>query len=465
GWWGNLGHPNGSPNQAINVAKSRIMLGIYLDDKALFQSGYDHLFNTMYNPRNINPGLGKAEIPWPTSSPIDKDDPMSLFSLSIDYDGEHTEISRSPAPNSGHVRMDVEALNNISESLFHQGYDMYDMKIKYRTSASSPWITDAKPRYLLNADWMVDAADPGVRMKLHPSRDIVVVDYLKPVCEAIYNHYKYRSSGGYDISKLEAYVMAKRAAGNNGLDTLLHADLDKGLQRTVVVGTVIGVDFGQTAPNNGVGNIFNGADTGMSGSIAAGSVVDMNNGVVDGVSFTWSGAQYNSNATADSTDLPGQPAIYNDSNLTDFLLNKQGTTITLTFSGLDDSLIYNLNIGGGFTAFRNNGDTLYAAGGKSFTNKHDDGALAWGNLNGLTTDGSSRLVITVSDAPGKVDEFALVSALTLTAVSTVISVDLGQTAPTTGARNIYNDSNFTDFTVCDKDRSPYYDVVKIVLTR
>ncbi len=185
----------------------------------------------------------------------------------------------------------------------------------------------------------------------------------------------------------------------------------------LAVGTVIGVDFGQTAPNNGAGNIFNGATSGLSGSIAAGSLVDMDNAVVDGVSFEWSGGQYNGNTAADSTDLPGQPAIYNDSNLTDYLLNKNGVTKTLAFSGLDDSLTYNLNIGGGFIYSANDADTLYAADGQSFTNKHDDGVLAWGNLNGLTTDGSSRLVIMVNDAAGKTDKFAIVSALTLTAVS------------------------------------------------
>ncbi|MEE9366110.1 MAG: hypothetical protein V3W44_05425, partial [Dehalococcoidales bacterium] len=102
--------------------------------------------------------------------------------------------------------------------------------------------------------------------------------------------------------------------------------------------------------------------------------------------------------------------------MTDFLLTKQGTTITLTFSGLDDSLTYDLNIGGGFTQAGDDGNTLYQADGQSFTSQHDDGALAWGNLNGLSTDGSSSLVITVNDAAGKTDKFAIVSALTLTAV-------------------------------------------------
>ncbi len=119
-------------------------------------------------------------------------------------------------------------------------------------------------------------------------------------------------------------------------------------------GTVIGVDFGQTDPNNGAGNIFNGAAHNIGdikGSYPAtgteAPLVDLNGIVVDGVSLTWAGAEFNGGFAADSTDLPGQPAIYNDSNLTDALLTKQGNTITLTFSNLNSSLTYNLNIGGG----------------------------------------------------------------------------------------------------------------------
>ncbi len=189
-------------------------------------------------------------------------------------------------------------------------------------------------------------------------------------------------------------------------------------------GTVIGVDFGQTDPNNGAGNIFNGAAHNIGdikGSYPAtgteAPLVDLNGIVVDGVSLTWAGAEFNGGFAADSTDLPGQPAIYNDSNLTDALLTKQGNTITLTFSNLNSSLTYNLNIGGGTTAAGNDADTLYQADGQNFTSQHDDGALAWGNLDGLSADGSGVLVITVEDAAGKSENFAMVSAMTLTAVS------------------------------------------------
>ncbi|MEE9383903.1 MAG: hypothetical protein V3V08_10870 [Nannocystaceae bacterium] len=220
------------------MAKARIMLGIYLDDKALFQSGYGHLSNTMHDPRHQDPGIAEAEIPFPAASPIDKDDPMALFELAIDYDGEHTEINRNPAPNGGHVSMDVEALFHTAESLCHQGYDMYGMKMDYRLSDSSPYITDSKPRFLLNADWMVASADPGIVMKFYPSKGLQQADYMGSeinigsAYENVYNHYKHRRSDTYDISTLEAFVLSKRAAGKTGLDTLLYADLDEGLGRT-----------------------------------------------------------------------------------------------------------------------------------------------------------------------------------------------------------------------------------------
>ena len=78
-------------------------------------------------------------------------------------------------------------------------------------------------------------------------------------------------------------------------------------------GTVIGVDFGPTAPVNN----FNNVNT-ISGSISAGSVIETNNVVVDGVGFTWGGGWSNNDARIES-EIPGQPAVCNDSNLTDWL--------------------------------------------------------------------------------------------------------------------------------------------------
>ena len=82
----------------------------------------------------------------------------------------------------------------------------------------------------------------------------------------------------------------------------------------LVSGTEIGLDFGNIAPTNN----FNAALVNI-GSVAAGAVVDVASAtVVDGVAVSWNGSGGWSNPdSATEAELPGQPAIFNDSNLTD----------------------------------------------------------------------------------------------------------------------------------------------------
>ncbi len=218
GWWGNLGNPLGSSNQPLNVAKARIVLGIYLDDKALFQSGYDHMFTTMHLSRNLNPGLAGALNQWPATSPINKSGTsLSIFELSIDKGGEYTEVNRTPAPNLGHMGMSNEAIQLMAEALCHQGFDMYDMQVG----------SESSPRFLQGQEWLERIESPGITMQLHTSRGNITATNPTRDYEAAYNHYKYRSTGNYDLSALEAYVAQKRAASTKGLDVLIHSDLSK----------------------------------------------------------------------------------------------------------------------------------------------------------------------------------------------------------------------------------------------
>ncbi len=228
-WWGNVGNPAGSSNQPLNVAKARIMVGIFLDDKALFQSGYDHLMNTLHKPRHLDPGLAGAEIVWPDWSPIDKEESLNLFELSVDINGEYTEVNRTPAPN-GHVAMDEESLNHIIEVLCHQGYDLYGETVTYNTGNGAPDMTDAKPRHLLSQEWFADGATGEFTMTLHPSKGLA--PWRAANLEQAYNHYKYRSTEKYDLSKLEEVILAQRENGENRLiTTVLYSELDKTLLR------------------------------------------------------------------------------------------------------------------------------------------------------------------------------------------------------------------------------------------
>jgi hypothetical protein len=217
-WWGNTGNNGGpgSSNQPLNVAKARMMLGIYLDDKALFQSGYDHMFNTLHTFTKEN-----KQWTWPDDSPIGKVGiPLNQFQPTIDKGGEYTEINRLPAPND-HVGMSRASAQNMADMLCHQGYDMYDMIFGNETT----------PRYLQGANWLLKGVTDGINMSLH-NRTVKLDDNYIGDYEAVYNHYKYRSTGDYDISSLEQYVMQQRANKAKSIGILLHADLAKDMGQT-----------------------------------------------------------------------------------------------------------------------------------------------------------------------------------------------------------------------------------------
>jgi hypothetical protein len=180
-------------------------------------------------------------------------------------------------------------------------------------------------------------------------------------------------------------------------------------------GTAIGIDFGPTPPSDN----FNFVSAHGNSTILPGGVTETSGVGVVGVGFTVAAPSgWSNNDAASSTDLPGQPAIFNDSHLTDWIGESTGGTdliLILTFSGLDDALTYDLVIGSGFIAGPLNVDTTWAADGLSATTDHSVGADAYVTLSTLSTDGAGNLVISSTDA-GDAD-ITVVSALTLTATT------------------------------------------------
>ena len=165
---------------------------------------------------------------------------------------------------------------------------------------------------------------------------------------------------------------------------------------------IIGLDFGITAATNNY-NTLSAVNTGST------SLTELSGGsVITGVSVTTSGFSFSNN---DSDHLVGTgPLSSNESNLTDWW----GGSGTITFSGLDDSLVYDLTLGHAFNVNATNTDTTFTVDGTTITTYHDNVAgSSYGTLTGLSTDGAGNLTISASPAAGSA--VAAISALTLTA--------------------------------------------------
>jgi hypothetical protein len=195
-WQGNIGNPYATQNQPLNVAKARIMLGIYLDDESLFQDGCDHLM--------------KARLHGGGYSKIFGRNPISLMELSIGPNGEYMEINR----DRGHMGMCVATTQKCAEILWHQDVDLYGMKFH----------EDEKPRILLGLEWLTRAAYGGERatrigdVSIRPGK---IGNY-----EMMYNHYHHRLKDRYPLSKeFTDHVMRSRRDGVWWLSTLTHTDL------------------------------------------------------------------------------------------------------------------------------------------------------------------------------------------------------------------------------------------------
>ncbi len=112
-------------------------------------------------------------------------------------------------------------------------------------------------------------------------------------------------------------------------------------------GDVFGIDLGPT-PTDTVGNDFNEANGSL--ALAAGSVHDLNSVILNGVSVSFSGAEFVNNDGSDAdyaTLLPGTAVdpYFEESVVTDIagtFSGVNGGIYTVTIEGLDDSLEYNV---------------------------------------------------------------------------------------------------------------------------
>ncbi|MGJ8641926.1 MAG: PEP-CTERM sorting domain-containing protein [Luteolibacter sp.] len=182
----------------------------------------------------------------------------------------------------------------------------------------------------------------------------------------------------------------------------------------IVLNDVIAIDFGATATSTTNYNISGHTATSVP------NLVRLSDGASTGVSFTLAGTnQDNLNYVASSASLGNttDPNIFEDGILAN--LNSGGagngsTSITLTFTGLDDTLAYDL-VGGSARVDTQNGPQRWVADWTADGKTATAGTFAadgYITLSGLSSTGGI-LVITVDGQ----DQYSPIAQLELTAVA------------------------------------------------
>ena len=209
-------------------------------------------------------------------------------------------------------------------------------------------------------------------------------------------------------------------------------------QSALVDGQTIGIDFGGTADTDtlsvwnqltvGGNNVTPGLqDNGVDpNAVTLSTLSTIDGSAVAGVDFTFEnssgeiafdfsgGAQGNGGLISDTTVF-GDGIISNDQPNSGRTVEANVDTFIFTFSGLDDSLTYDL--AAGWDSNNPNFNALWSADGQSFTTNtgNNNTAVGYDSLTGLTTDGLGNLEI-IQTGVGPTAHIT-VAALTLTAVA------------------------------------------------
>lgn len=212
--------------------------------------------------------------------------------------------------------------------------------------------------------------------------------------------------------------------------TLLFA-ISSASQAALTLNSTIGIDFGSVA-STGAEITFNNYDgdgiaAGANGSTLS-SLVDSTNTAVSDVTFFLTNSTIKNSLTGFNAGSTGPSpfnveSVYGDGFIvnsnsgappTGGSLSQANSTVLLTFTGLDDSLKYDLT--GGFHPANNNPifNTTWIADSKTATTDASATGTGYISLSGLNTDGAGNLVITLNNSGG--NSHVVVGGLTLTAI-------------------------------------------------
>ncbi|WP_162025311.1 MULTISPECIES: PEP-CTERM sorting domain-containing protein [unclassified Lentimonas] len=211
--------------------------------------------------------------------------------------------------------------------------------------------------------------------------------------------------------------------------SLLPMALLSAADAAIVANQTIGIDFGTAAPAGATTfNQFDAhnnviADAGTLAfsalGINSGALKDTANADVTGVGFVvtnntgWATGNANVTTGAEGAGLMTDSSVYSDtiiSNNASGHVIAAGAHFLFTFTGLDDSLTYDLT--GGFDNNNNNFDATWSVGAQGSFTTDLTASVGYGTITGLTTDGFGNIEIKVQENSLHV----VAGALTLTAV-------------------------------------------------
>ncbi len=228
-WGGYSNGPWEAQNQNLNVYKSRMMVGVYLNDTVTFNNGYHMMFINKRTFDENQKAHGVDAINFVVQTIGGVADP-----------GEMMEINRGTEsqPDFGHVNMDLDGLQFILDLLWHQkgyiaGYDFYGLTID----------NDKVPRIVRNMEWFTRGTligGPFPESKIVPTsgsigavrtfykqKVVMEINDLRNV-QQMYNHYHFRMK---DAFKIPAEYVTHAVSGGTGgghRDNLLHNRLNDG---------------------------------------------------------------------------------------------------------------------------------------------------------------------------------------------------------------------------------------------
>jgi hypothetical protein len=200
------------------VALARMSIGVYQNDKSLFESGYRLLVEPMFgteDPATANTREENLSKARQTREFFGK--PVNLIQLSLKYGtGENMEINRTNRGDIGHMNLTFRKLVDCAELLRHQGINMYEMKFDGENI----------PRLLMGAEWNAQAIlNPPY--KTSKIGEVMPRDKYITRIEKVYNAYKYWLKGKYPMPYTEKLMQHRIENGDVNIETLTHAALSK----------------------------------------------------------------------------------------------------------------------------------------------------------------------------------------------------------------------------------------------